>query len=151
MNQTTLPADEIAFLHTLPTNLQLARMRGLWTIGWSLSEIGNSFTPPIPKATLHYRLTRVESSTHIEANHPLPKPNFPPPIPLPPEFEPEIKRLATQARRYRAKMDSNSPSALANAKLTQLVKELRSKGVPAVDLARAAGVTYRAMAKRLAK
>ena len=151
MNRTTLPNEEIDFILSLPMELKLARMKGLWTIGWSLSEIGNSFSPPVPKATLHYRLSRVEATTHIEANHPLPEPNFLAPIPLQHEYEAEIKNLSLQARKYRSKMDPASAPAVANQKLTEMVKYLRKKGVPAVELAKAAGVSYRAMAKRLAK
>jgi hypothetical protein len=48
-------------------------------------------------------------------------------------------------------MDQNSPQSKANIQLTLLAKQLRSQGVPTAEIANAAGVTYRAMAKRLAK
>jgi hypothetical protein len=61
----------------------------------------------------------------------------------------QLKQLADLSKRNRAKTPSNSPLAKANKELTAIAKELRDRGVPAADIAEAAGVTYRAMARRL--
>ena len=149
MNQKTLPQEEITYLSSLSPSLRLARLRALWVAGWSLSEIGNSFKPSIHKATLHYQLSH--SSIYLDASHPIPDPPRSPATPLPSEIAPELRRLSSLAQRYRSKMDQNSPQSKANIQLTLLAKQLRSQGVPTAEIANAAGVTYRAMAKRLAK
>ena len=55
----------------------------------------------------------------------------------------------TDGSPYRAKTPANSPTALANAELTRLAVSLRRQGVPTADIASAAGVSYRAMARRI--
>lgn len=61
----------------------------------------------------------------------------------------DIRILAPLARTFRAKMASTAAPAVANARLTDLCKELYANDVPIKDLAAAAGVTYRAMYKRI--
>jgi hypothetical protein len=68
---------------------------------------------------------------------------------VPPELKPQLKQLADLSKRYRAKTPTDSPLAVANRELTTLAKQLKDRGVPAADIAEAAGVTYRAMARRL--
>ena len=62
-----------------------------------------------------------------------------------------IKELAPVSRRYRAGMIDSSPVAVANRELEQLCRDLHAKNVTVKELAAAAGVTYRAMARRLGK
>ena len=69
---------------------------------------------------------------------------------VPPDLRPRLRELGTLARRYRAKTPANSPLALANRELTDLALKLRSRGVSTADIADAAGVSYRAMARRIA-
>jgi hypothetical protein len=61
----------------------------------------------------------------------------------------EIKSLAPLARGFRAKMASTSAAAVANARLTSLCTKLYENGVGIKEIAEAAGVTYRAMYKRI--
>ena len=70
---------------------------------------------------------------------------------VPPDMKPRLKELATLARRYRARTMPDSPLAQANRDLTAMAIALRSMGVPTAAIAEAAGVSYRAMARRLSK
>lgn len=62
-----------------------------------------------------------------------------------------IKVIAPLARRYRARANPNGVYASANTELTQISLEAYSRGVSVAELAAAAGVTYRAMARRLGR
>jgi hypothetical protein len=66
-------------------------------------------------------------------------------------MRPRLRELSAQAKRYRAKTAPDSPLALANDELTAIARTLRSMGVPTAAIAEAAGVSYRAMARRLSK
>jgi DNA-binding Xre family transcriptional regulator len=48
-------------------------------------------------------------------------------------------------------MLENAPAAIANAELEKICRELNARNVSVKELAEAAGVTYRAMARRLGK
>ncbi len=67
---------------------------------------------------------------------------------LPDELE-LIQSIAPLARTYRAKMSTNSAACVANDQLTAICIRLNLSGVSVRELAQAAGVTYRAMSKRL--
>lgn len=157
-----LPADEVRFLSSLPVEIFHGRLRALWEAGWSLGIIANSLDPKRPKSTVHFW---VQNATPQEQRRPIP--NTPPksltttaPLPntprlrsispsVPPEMKPQLQHLSSLAKRYRAKSDPNSEFAIANRDLTDLARSLYNRGVPAADIAEAAGVTYRAMARRL--
>ena len=62
-----------------------------------------------------------------------------------------ISELAPLARRYRAGTPRLGPLGVANDELTELVKKLYDRGAPVRELAEAASVTYRAMARRLGR
>jgi hypothetical protein len=66
-------------------------------------------------------------------------------------MKPRLLELSTLARRYRARTVPDSPLAQANRDLTAMAIALRSMGVPTAAIAEAAGVSYRAMARRLSK
>lgn len=63
----------------------------------------------------------------------------------------KIATLAPLARRYRARTSPNGTYARANNELTDLCKNLYYKGTSVRELSLAAGVTYRAMARRLGR
>lgn len=63
----------------------------------------------------------------------------------------KISTLAPLARRYRARTSPNGTYARANAELTDLCKNLYYSGASVRELSLAAGVTYRAMARRLGR
>lgn len=162
--KTLLPGDEVAFIESLARPEAESRLRSLWEAGWSLSIIGESLDPPRPKTTIHFWVKR---APHREQRRPIPPP---PPRSLttsvptknaprlrsvspnvPPDMKPRLKELATLAKRYRARTLPDSPLAQANRDLTAMAIALRSMGVPTAKIADAAGVSYRAMARRLSK
>lgn len=63
----------------------------------------------------------------------------------------KISRLAPLARRHRARTSPNNTYTRANAELTDLCKNLYYSGASVRELSLAAGVTYRAMARRLGR
>lgn len=159
-----LPHDEVEFLASLPTNQAHSRLRALWEGGWSLGSLGDSLTPARPKTTIHFW---VKKASLEEQRRALPTP---PPASLtstaptriaprlrsispgvPPDIRPRLRELSELSRRYRSKTPASSPLAQANDELTSIAKTLRSMGVPAASIAEAAGVSYRAMARRLSR
>jgi lambda repressor-like predicted transcriptional regulator len=68
-----------------------------------------------------------------------------------PDERRKIKELAPYARRYRARANPNGIFARANDELTAISLDLYSRGASVRELAQAAGVTYRAMARRLGR
>lgn len=158
-----LPDDEVRFLAAMPIELLPGRLKALWVSGWSLGVIAKSLKPPRPKSTVHFW---VKNALTQEQTRTIPAP---PPKSLtvsapvgstprmrsispqvPPELAPHIRQLASLSKRYRAKTPSSSPLAQANRELTELALDLYHRGVPAASIAEAAGVTYRAMARRIA-
>lgn len=166
--QMPLPQGEIDFLSSLSrTNTAAfhARLRALWEAGWSLSVLGNSVSPKRPRATIHYWVRKAEVVPQIAA---VPFPEYNKPLAsallgvvpaktrtigptVTPDMARRLRDLSMQARRYRSRTASTNKFAVANEEFTALVKELRSQGVPAVDIAEAAGISYRAVARRAAK
>lgn len=158
-----LPDDEVRFLSSLPLGLFHSRLRSLWDAGWSLKSIADSLNPPSPKSTVHFWV----KNAHIaEQRRSIPAP---PPKSLtvsapianaprarsispkvPEDMKQHIQELSVLSRRYRAKTSPDSPLALANRELTEIALSLYHRGVPAAEIAKAAGVTYRAMARRIA-
>jgi hypothetical protein len=158
-----LPSDEVRFLSSLEPPALNNRIRALWKAGWSLKIIADSLQPPRPKSTVHFW---VKNAADEEQRRPIPA--TPPKsltttAPLlnsprlrsispsvPPELKPHLQELALLASRYRAKTSPDSPYAKANQELTHVARMLYNRGVPAADIAEAAGITYRAIARRLA-
>lgn len=162
--KTLLSNDEVNFIQSLERPEAESRLRALWEAGWSLAILGESMDPPRPKTTIHFWVKRAENR---EQRRPIPSP---PPRTLttsvptktaprlrsvspgvPPDMKPRLKELATLAKRYRARTLPDSPLAQANRDLTAMAIALRSMGVPTAEIAKAAGVSYRAMARRLSK
>jgi hypothetical protein len=164
INQPRLPIEEVSYLSKLPRADMESRLKELWKAGWSLSIIGASLVPPSPKTTIHFWVRRAADVKQSKAI-PLPPPkSLTTSVPtknaprlrsispgVPPELKPRLKELSALSKRYRAKTPLTSPLAIANAELTELAKQLRGRGVPTSAIAEAAGVTYRAMARRLSQ
>ena len=70
---------------------------------------------------------------------------------IPQNLQKQIAQLAPLARRYRARANPNGAYAMANDELTELCASLHRSGVSVRELSQAAGVTYRAMARRLGR
>lgn len=166
--QKPLPQNEINYLDSLSktsTNEFHARLRALWEAGWSLSVLGNSVSPKRPRATIHYW---VRKASVVAQSAPIPSPEYNKSLTtallgvvpaktrtiaptVTPEVAQRLRSLSLQARRYRSRTTEGNRFAVANREFTALCKELRSQGVPAVDIAQAAGISYRAVARRIAK
>lgn len=162
LNKPKLPKEEVRFLLSLPSDKLASRLRSLWESGWSLGILADSFSPSKPKSTIHFW---VKNATLSEQKRPLPESplksltilsplhstpklrSISPEVPL--ELKPRLKHLSSLSRRYRAKSAPDSELALANVELTELAKSLYNRGVPTASIAKAAGVTYRAMARRI--
>ncbi len=157
-----LPPDEVRFLSSIPAELLHGRLRALWEGGWSLGIIADSLEPKKPKSTVHFWVKNAPSQEQRRPVPPTPAKSLTSTVPLmspgkmrsispsvPPAIRPQLKELAVLASRYRAKTPPDSPLALANQEFTHLARILYNKGVPAADIAKAAGVTYRAIARRI--
>lgn len=170
--QIPLPQSEIDFLTRLsvsdPAEFH-SRLRVLWEAGWSLSVLGNALNPKRPRATVHYWVRRASAPSAALLSVAVPSPSFQKPLTallgtivpdaktrtvaptVTPELSDKLRTLSLQARRYRSRTTEGNRFAVANQEFTQLIKELRSQGIPAVDIAEAAGISYRAVARRAAK
>lgn len=139
------------------------RCRDLYEAGWTLRAISEAFTPPVARSTVHSWISKTEWAPTLPI-HPLPalpiptlkteamyKPTRTPSPGITQTDRDRIAELAPQARKFRARQGPNHPSYLANKELTTLCRALFRTGVTTQELADAAGVTYRAMAKRLGR
>lgn len=159
----SLPQDEMRFLESLQLPDMHARLAYLHASGWSLASIARSFSPPRPKTTVHYWIRNAPTPKEQRRAAPTPPINTimhalpvlrSPKVrsispKVPPETRPRLRELAQLSRRYRAKTPPNSATAQANRELTQLAVQLHTHGVPTSDIAAAAGLTYRAVARRI--
>lgn len=153
----TLPTSECTYLASLSPSEQKVRIAALYAAGWSLSELASALDPPRPKTTVHYWVQNAPSQPVTAPQTPKPpRVRVPgtkarpinPQVPL--DERPRLFELASLARAYRSGTPSTSPAAVANRDLTDRAVRLRSFGVPTAAIAEAAGVSYRAMARRIA-
>lgn len=151
-------------LRTLSGKALHQRCAILYEQGWTLQTIGASLTPPRPRSTVHVwvlaQLPTIDQTAQSVAPTAPTYPDRPAkqaPRPkrvspgIPEDAKLRIAELAPVARRYRARVAPLSSPALANSELSHLCKTLYSSGVTVRELANAAGVTYRAMARRLGR
>ena len=161
-NKPKLPKEEIKFLLSLSQDAFTARLRSLWEAGWSLGIIAESFTPPKPKSTIHFWVKNATQQEQIKSLPETPSKSLTVLSPVadtprlrsislgvPSELKPRLKHLSSLSRRYRSKSAANSELSIANNELTELAKSLHNRGVSTAAIAEAAGVTYRAMARRI--
>jgi hypothetical protein len=150
----TLPPPERKFLASLPRPHLAIRLRDLNKAGWSLHALANSLDPVRPKTTVHYWISNATAPTPAH----FPSVYSPPPSQramrpvspaVPPHLRPRLRELAQLAQRNRAKIRPDAPQARASTELTELARLLHQKGVPTAAIADAAGVSYRAMHRRL--
>lgn len=160
-----LPPQEVEYLNSLPKDLMIFRVKLLFDEGWPLDAMGESFPRKRTRSTIRSWVLRAEQNWDsdaclIFADAPIPKPRLKTPEGGYQKIKPEgqtirtndleqIKQLAPQARTFRSRMASTSAPAVANQRLTELCKKLHQEKVGIKDLAEAAGVTYRAMYKRI--
>jgi hypothetical protein len=155
-----LPESEAELLSTLFDKEFYTRVRQLFEAGWSLQSIGNACNPVRRRSTVKFWVARNHEHSPVTTPIPTPKLKTGPRgyvsrRPVSPGISgadrSRIEQLSPLARRYRSKMTPNSPQALANDELTIICTRLYESNVPVRELAEVAGVTYRAMARRLGK
>jgi hypothetical protein len=145
----SLPIEEQKLLLKLKGTELKARCYNLFEAGWTLSAIGT----PLGKGRSTVR-SWVTSGPYPTQDVPQPEdrsyvPKKPKNPGLPPATINAIQELAPLARKYRSRLPQNHPSTIANQDLTSLCTLLHESGVPLQELADAAGVTYRAMYRRV--
>jgi hypothetical protein len=160
----SLPPQEVELLSRLygthPGASFYARAHALYHAGWPLRAIGAALEPPRSRSTVRSWVLHPFDPSQA-STEPLPAPTLHTPAvyerkkPRSPGLDPadatRIHDLAPEARKFRARFTLNHPARLANDELTQLTRHLHSQHVSVQELANAAGVTYRAMARRLGK
>jgi hypothetical protein len=155
-----LPNNEVTLLTSLRRPELLTRVHLLYNKGWTLQAIGNAFTPAKRRSTVKAWVD--QKDTRHPINVPIPDPvhktpkngyqRLTPVSPgVPADVADVLKELAPMARRYRARMPSTSREFQANERMDQIVQDLKSNNVSIADIARAADVTHRAIARRLNK
>lgn len=151
---STLPLREREFLASLPRPQLALRLRDLNKAGWSLHALATALTPERPKTTVHYWISNATAATP-----PLFPPIYPPPPSqrnirpispaVPPHLRSRLRTLAVLAQRNRARIRPDAPQATASRELTDIAKNLRAQGIPTAAIAEAAGISYRAMHRRI--
>jgi hypothetical protein len=158
--QQPLPLAEADVLNKLWDEELYTRIRALYDAGWTLDAIGQAFSPPRRRSTVRYWANRTIHGEYPQISSDIPQPRLKPrgyvsrrpkSPGIPPTELMQIKALAPLARRYRAKMSPASSEAMANLSLTEICMSLVESNVTVKELAEAAGVTYRAMARRLGR
>lgn len=160
-----LPPREVEYLNSIPKGALIYRVAMLFDVGWSLDSIGESLQRKRPRSTVRSWVLRAKEDWDSDAcllfvDAPIPEPQLktdengyrkvrPESPGIKPDLLEQIHYLAPLARTYRSRMSSTSAPAVANERLTKLCKDLHGKNVPIKELAEAAGVTYRAMYKRI--
>jgi len=157
--EQSLPESERALLSTLKGFLLYRRVFLLFEAGWTLRSIGEAFDPVRSRSTVQAWVNRGREVTESDTFPHILTPEYVTPavyVPvrpaspgIPPDELARIQELAPIAKRYRASMNPRHRAAVANDELTALYGRLRSEGVSLGELANAAGVSYRAIAKRL--
>jgi hypothetical protein len=151
-----LPESEAALLATLSKEQLWRRVKDLNDAGWTLQSIADAFSPPRRRSTI--RSWVIKDTPEFEFITATPTPPQPkaksrrkrPRSPgIPHDEQLRIARLSPVARRFRARTNPSSVSFTANQELTSIAGLLYNKGVTVSELARASGVTYRAMKRRV--
>ena len=153
-----LPKSEADFLASLSKEQLWRRVKDLNDAGWTLQSIADAFDPPRRRSTI--RSWAIKDTPECEFITATPTPPQPKPKSrrkrpkspgIPHDEQLRIARLSPLARRFRARTNPSSVSFTANQELTNIAGLLYNKGVTVSELARASGVTYRAMKRRVDK
>jgi len=157
----SIPEKETVFINSLSGINLHKRASALYHAGWTLQSIGDALSPTRTRSTIkswvdRYPNPSVKDLTDVDV--PIPRLRTPeggyqrltPVSPgVPPHTEERLAQLAPQARLFRHRMPAGHPYAKANEEMNQLVLELRDNDVSIADIARAANVTHRAIARRI--
>lgn len=153
-----LPKSEALFLASLSKEQLWRRVKDLNDAGWTLQSIADAFDPPRRRSTIRSWVIKDTPECDFVTATPTPpqpkaksrrkRPRSPG---IPHDEQLRIARLSPLARRFRARTNPSSTSFTANQELTSIAGLLYNKGVTVSELARASGVTYRAMKRRVDK
>jgi hypothetical protein len=153
-----LPKSEALFLASLSKEQLWRRVKDLNDAGWTLQSIADAFDPPRRRSTVRSWVIKDTPECDFVTATPVPpqpkaksrrkRPRSPG---IPHDEQLRIARLSPLARRFRARTNPSSTSFTANQELTSIAGLLYNKGVTVSELARASGVTYRAMKRRVDK
>lgn len=174
-----MPQAERELLASLSGRDLHARLRDLFEAGWSLSSLAEALPTPRPRTTIRAWITSLPPLPPTPTpltSAPL-KEALLPPVPSPfaapapastsahvrrfssprrsrrlgidPSTREKISSLAPLARRHRPRTSPRNPARLANESLTRITRDLYGRGASIPELAEAAGVTYRAMSRRV--
>jgi hypothetical protein len=131
----------------------------LFEAGWTIRSISEAFSPPKSRSTVQYWIKMgKESFSDVSVDVPTPsyrthEDGYQRLTPVSPgiksDVASELRELANLARYYRSGMSSTSVQAVANRQLNSLIVNLVSKNIKVAEIARACGVTHRAIARRL--
>ncbi len=153
-----LPKSEALFLASLSKEQLWRRVKDLNDAGWTLQSIADAFDPPRRRSTVRsWVIKDTPECVFVTATPTPPQPKAksrrkrPRSPGIPHDEQLRIARLSPLARRFRARTNPSSTSFTANQELTNIAGLLYSKGVTVSELARASGVTYRAMKRRVDK
>lgn len=170
MPEMKLPEVEVRLLVGCSGDALRARVRALREAGWTLAAIAEAWDPPKQRSSiraLSQQPTKSplplvssppSSSAHLGAaeksrsttRHSRARRFYNPSAPkISKDDAKTISQLAPLARRYRARANPTGSYAQANEQLTQLCISLYRSGASVLELAEAANVTYRAMARRI--
>jgi hypothetical protein len=155
-----IPQSEVAVLKHLTRPQLLTRVAQLFEAGWTLQSIGNALDPVRPRSTIKSWVDQQHRLDPIPT--PIPQPSYKTPKEgyvritpvspgVPADTAERLRFLASNAKNYRARMSSATLEYKCNQELTEVVLELRANNVSIADIARAAGVTHRAISKRASK
>ena len=154
--ELSLPVSEMEYLSGLQKRQLHSRLAALHARGWSLSQLASALQPPRPKTTVHFWVRNAAPPPPSDPPTPVPPITSPRNLSIrsispkvPPDQRPILASLSSQARRYRSGTPENSETARANRELTSRALQLRDFDVPTSDIAPAARVSYRAIAKRI--
>ena len=153
-----LPKSEAIFLASLSKEQLWRRVKDLNDAGWTLQSIADAFSPPRRRSTVRsWVIKDTPECIFVTATPTPPQPKAksrrkrPRSPGIPHDEQLRIARLSPLARRFRARTNPSSTSFTANQELTSIAGLLYNKGVTVSELARASGVTYRAMKRRVDK
>ena len=151
-----LPKSEAIFLASLSKEQLWRRVKDLNDAGWTLQSIADAFDPPRRRSTVRsWVIKDTPECVFVTATPTPPQPKAksrrkrPRSPGIPHDEQLRIARLSPLARRFRARTNPSSTSFTANQELTSIAGLLYNKGVTVSELARASGVTYRAMKRRV--
>ena len=160
----SIPKKEADFLNSLSGPNLHKRVSTLFHAGWTLASIGEALTPPKGRSTIKSWVDRYPQRDlllyPLDVDVPIPRLRTPdggyqrltPVSPgVPSDIADVLKEIAPIAKNYRARMSSVTKEYQANEEMDRITRELKANDVSIADIARAAGVTHRAIARRLSK